>query len=299
MNQLRRILRLIRPVQLLLALLTYSLGLGIARYLGITLRPESGFAGMAIVVLLQAASSLFIEYFRPFNEPVFPGPAPQTEISPLEREQLHSFLLVLAAAFLAAAGMLVFLLQHGGFLHSNSAFLLLIFVLLSLANAVPPVRLVNRGFGELVNAYLLASLTPSLAFVLQADYFHRLVSLFTFPLFLIALACFLALDFPNYAEDLKYERRSLLVALTWQQAVPMHNLLLITAYFFLAAVPFMGVNFQLVWPTLLPLPLAIYQIFALRSLAGGAKPLWTLFSITTLAIFGLTAYLLALTFWLH
>src|SRR5436305_13484211 len=103
MNQLRHVLRLTRPIQLLLALLTYSLGLGIARYLGITLRLEACFAGAAIVLLLLAASSLFIEYFRPFNEPVLPGPAHLPEMTRAEWEQLHSFLLAFGAAFLAVA----------------------------------------------------------------------------------------------------------------------------------------------------------------------------------------------------
>lgn len=299
MNQLRRILRLTRPAQLLLALLTYSLGLGIARYLGITLRLEACFAGMAIVLLLLAASSLFIEYFRPFNEPVLPGPAPLAEMTRAEWEQLHSFLLLFGAAFLAVAGMLVFALQRGGFIQINAALLLVTFTLLALANAIPPVRLINRGFGELVHAYLLGSLTPSLAFLLQTDQLHRLLNLFTFPLFLVALACFLALDFPAYADDLKYERRSLLMALSWQQAVPLHNLLLVAAYLFLAVLPFLGVTLQLVWPAFLTLPLAAYQVFALRNIANGAKPLWTAFSVTALAIFGLTAYLLALTFWMR
>jgi 1,4-dihydroxy-2-naphthoate octaprenyltransferase len=299
MNYARHILRLTRPVQLFLAILTYSLGLGIARYMGTTLRLEAALAGAAIVVLLLAASSLFIEYFRPINEPVFPGLTPQAEMSAAEREQLYAFLLSFGAIFLALAAMLIFLLQHSGFIQLDSALLLVIFTLLALANAIPPTRLVNRGFGEIVNAYLLASLTPTLAFVLQTNDFHRLVGLFTFPLFLIALAYFLALDFPHYAEDLKYERRSLLIALTWQQAIPIHNLMLIMAYFLLAAAPFLGVNFQLVWPALLPLPLAVYQVFAMRRIAEGARPLWTVFNVTALAIFGLTAYLMAFNFWIH
>ncbi len=295
MNQLRHILRLIRPVHLLLALLTYSMGLGIARYLGVTLRLVPQFVGGTILLLLLAASGLLSEYFRPFNEPLLPG----KELTPREQEQLRAYLLAFGAAFLGVAGLLVFLLQRAGSLQLDAVLLLAVFTLLALANAVPPVRLANRGFGELVNAYLIASLTPTLAYFLQADHFHRLVTLLTFPLFLLALACFLALDFPAYAEDLKYERRSLLMALTWQQAVPLHNLLLIAAYFFLACAPFLGVTFELVWPALLTLPLAAYQIFALRNIAEGAKPLWTVFSVMALAIFGLTAYLLALTFWLR
>jgi 1,4-dihydroxy-2-naphthoate octaprenyltransferase len=294
MNPLRSILRLTRPLHLLLALLTYTLGLGIARYLGVPALPLPEFIGGAIVLLLLAASGLLTSYFRPFNEPLLPG----AELTPAQQEQLRAYLLAFGAVFLGVAGLLVFLLYKDGFVQLNSALLLIAFTLLALAHAVPPVRLVNRGFGELVNAYLIASLTPTLAYFLQAGNFHRLLTLYTFPLFLTALACFLALDFSVYADDLKYERRSLLMALSWQQAVPLHNLLLIAAYFFLACLPFFGVSFGLVWPALLTLPLAAYQLFALRNIAEGARPLWTLFNVMALAIFGLTAYLMALTFWL-
>ena len=291
MPQLRPILRLTRPLHLLLVLLTYTLGLGIARYLGTPLRPDAQFLGGAIVLLLLAASGLFTAGFRPFNEPIVTGQTPG------EREALRRLLLAFGVVFLAAACMFFFFLQRAGLIRLDSGLLLALFAALALGNALPPLRLSNRGFGEIVDAFLIASLAPTLAFLLQTGSFHRLLTLLTFPLFLIALVCFLALDFPAYADDLKYERRSLLTALTWQQAVPIHNLLLIAAYALLAAGPFFGISFGLVWPALLTLPLAAYQIFALRNIANGAAPFWSVFKITAFAIVGLTTYLLAFTFW--
>lgn len=293
MPQLRHILRLTRPLHLLLALLTYTLGLGIARYLGTSLRPEAQFAGGAIVVLLLAASGLLMAGFRPFNEPIVAGETRG------EREALRRLLLTFGMAFLAAACIFFFFLQRAGFLQLNLGLLLALFAALALGNALPPLRLSNRGFGEIVDAFLIAGLAPTLAYTLQTGNFHRFLTLFPFPLFLIALACFLALDFPAYAEDLKYERRSLLTALTWQQAVPIHNLLLIIAYLLLAAGPFFGISFGLVCPALLPVPLVAWQIFTLHNIANGATPLWSVFKVTAFAIVGLTAYLLALTFLLH
>jgi hypothetical protein len=67
----------------------------------------------------------------------------------------------------------------------------------------------------------------------------------------------------------------------------------------LAAGPFFGVSFGLVWPALLTLPLAAWQIFTLHNIANGAAPLWSVFKVTAFAIVGLTAYLLALAFWLR
>jgi 1,4-dihydroxy-2-naphthoate octaprenyltransferase len=293
MNQIRHLVRLARPIQLLLALLTYGLGLGLARYLGATLLPEPQYLGGIIVLFLLAASSLLTEYFRPFNEPIIPGEIPR------EREELRSLLLVVSLTFLAVAGILIFLLQRGGFLRVDTSLLLAGFVLLALSNAVPPLRLVNRGLGELSLAILIASLTPSLAFLLHAHDLHRLLTLFTFPIFLVALSYFIAVNFSAYADDLRYERRSLLISLGWQRAVPIHNSLLVIAFLFLAAIPFLGVPFGLIWPALLTLPLAAYQIFTLRNIAEGAKPLWPAFIATATSVFGLTAYLITLAFWLR
>lgn len=289
---MNHLLRLTRPVYLMLALLTYSLGLGIARYLGTTLQPETQFLGGVIVVLLLAASGLLTASFRPINEPIITGETRS------ERETLRRRLLAFGVACMAVAGMLIFFLQRIGLLQLDSGLLLVLFAAVALANALPPIRLSNRGFGEIVDAFLIASLTPTIAFFLQVGSFHRLLTLFTFPLFLIVLACFLALDFPAYADDLKYERRSLLMALTWQQAVPIHNLLLIAAYVLLAAGSVFGISFGLLWPVLLTLPLAAYQIFALHNISNGAAPLWLVFKITAIAIMGLASYLLALAFWL-
>ncbi len=293
MSQFRSILNLVRPVQLLLALLSYGLGLGLAHYLGVTFLPEPQFLGGLIVLMLLVASALLTEYFRPFNEPILLGETRK------EREDLRSQILIISVSFLAVSGILVFLLQRGGFLVSATAVFLVLFILLALAVAIPPFRLANRGLGELSLSILVVSFPATLAFLFQFGNLHRLLTIFTFPLFLLALAYFLILNFPAYADDLKYERRSLLVSLSWQRAVPLHNGLLVIAFLFLAAIPFFGVPFGLVWPSLLTLPLAAYQIFALRNLSEGAKPIWSVFMLIGTALIGLTTYLIVLTFWLR
>ncbi len=293
MIQFRNLVRLAHPVQLFFALLTYGLGLGLARYLGATLLLAPQFLGGVIVLFLLVASGLLTEYFRPFNEPIIAGE------TPAERERFRALLLNVGLALLGVVGLLIFLLQRGGFLGLETFLLLVGFILLALANAVPPVRLVNRGLGELSLAILIASLTPTLAFLLHVHSPHRLLMLFTFPLFLLVLTYFIAVNFPAYADDLKYERRSLLISLGWQRAVPIHNGLLVVAYLFLAAIPFLGVPFGLVWPALLTLPLAIWQMFTLRNIAEGAKPLWPAFVAVAAALFGLTTYLVTFAFWLR
>ncbi|HEY3310494.1 MAG TPA: hypothetical protein VGK00_02535 [Anaerolineales bacterium] len=293
MAQIRKILTFTHPIQLLFCMLTYGFGLGLARYLGTTLNPAPQFLGGVIILLIISSSNLLVEYFRPPNEPIFPGETRK------EREELCSQILFISVGFIAISAILTYLLQRDGFLNFESAIILLAILLLSLSNAVPPVRLINRGLGELSLAIQISSLSPSLAFLFQFGSLHRLLPIFTFPLLLLGLAYFLALNFPAYAEDLKYERRSLLMSITWQRAVPIHNILLILGYLFFSAIPFLGVPFGLVWPALLTLPIAAYQVFMLRNIADGTKPVWPLYIATATAVFGLTAYLIALTFWLR
>jgi 1,4-dihydroxy-2-naphthoate octaprenyltransferase len=170
--------------------------------------------------------------------------------------------------------------------------------ILALADGIPPMRLANRGFRELSKAVLIGSLIPNLAFMLQLGSVNRLLTIFSLPLFLLSLSYFLVLNFPTYADDLKYERRTFLMSLSWERAIPFHNLLIISGYLFLAASPFLGVPIRFIWPAMLTLPLAGYQIYLLRGIADGVKPIWPLLVATATAIFSLTMYLIALSLWL-
>lgn len=293
MTQIRKIFILTRPVQLVFVLLAYGLGLGLARYLGATIYPEPQFFGGVIVVLMVAASNLLVAYFQPPNEPVIPDETRK------EREELRTQILVISLSFMATIAILEFFLSRGGFIKTESGFILAIFTFLALANAVPPIRLENRGLGEISTSIQIASLTPGLAFLLQFGSLNRLLLIFTFPLLLLAITYFLAMNFPAYPKDMKYEHKSLLTSLTWQRAIPLHNALIIASYLFFAATPFFGVPFGLVWPALLTLPIAAFQVYSLRNMADGAKPAWSIFIATSTAVYGLTLYLIALTFWLR
>src|SRR5574340_467198 len=73
MQRLITILRLSRPIYLLLAALTYVLGSGIARYLG---KPQTlvvFWLGLVGVCLAQLSMNLLAEVFRPINEPIVEG----------------------------------------------------------------------------------------------------------------------------------------------------------------------------------------------------------------------------------
>lgn len=287
------LLRFLRPLFILLTALAFGMGAALAKYLGNPLNPVTFWPGLLAVMLAQAGMSLLAEVFRPVTDPLV------EEETIAARRSLHNILLYASEASLAVFSVLVFLV----YISEGLAPLAVLFFLLELAlvflYAVPPVRLVRRGFGEVIQAVHIGYIVPSLGFLLQAGEYHRLLGMIAFPLMLLALACFIALDFPTYAADRKYNRGSLLAMLGWERAVPLHNLLLAAAYLILLAAPLFDIPLVLIWPVFLTLPFALVQVLLLRGISQGARPIWLLLRATAIAIVGLAAYFLTLTFWLR
>jgi 1,4-dihydroxy-2-naphthoate octaprenyltransferase len=293
MGRLRNLLRFSRFLYLLLASLTYALGAGIARYLGQGHRSTAFWLGLVWVVLLLLSMSHLTEVFRPSNEPLVAGEKPS------ERLALRNASLLVATAVLTCAAIAVFLMAHQGLLSPLEWFFLGLTLLVSLAYAVPPLRLAYTGFGELFLAVLLADLIPAFSFLLQAGEFHRLLALIVFSLTSLALAFFLVLDFPSYGEDLKYGRRTLLTRLGWERAVPLHHTLVLLAYLLFMASPVFGVPWTVIWPVFLTFPFGILQILWLRNIALGGRPMWNFLITIAVSVLGLTSYFLTLTFWIR
>ena len=293
MPHARNILRSSRPLHILFAALTYSLGAGIAHYLGGIFRWPAFWLGLLAVLALQAAPPLLLEYFRLPLMPRLPGETAR------QREGFRTLLLQVSYAALTLYGVAVLTLFLTRSIHLFAGILLTLDLLLLVAWAVPPVRLAEAGYGELVLAFVLATLVPAIAYLLQADEFHRLLPLTAFPLTLLALAYFLAADFPAFTADQKLGRRSLLIRLTWQRAVPIHHVLILAAFLLFTATPLVRVPWALVWPVFLTLPFAAMQVIWLQRIANGGRTLWRFFVPLAAAVFGLPVYLLALTFWIR
>lgn len=287
------LLRLSRPLILVFVALTYALGAGIAHYLGVPQRLLAFWLGLVSLLFLQAGMGWLTEAFRPLVEPLGGG---NTQA---EQPALRKATLLAALAALSCAAVMVLLLARTNNLPPAGFLFLVLSLLLALAYTMPPVRLVNAGFGELALAVQISMFAPALGFVLQEGTYHRLVAIVSFPLTLLALACFVALDFPTYAADQKYDRRTLARRMGWERAVLFHHGLILGAYLLLAASPLLGLAGGLVWPAFLTFPFALLQIYTLRNLALGAKPNWRLLNVNALAVFGLCAYLLTFAFWLR
>lgn len=286
-------LKLSRPLHLLLAALTYLLGASIPAYIGKPFQVVPFILGLFGVLFAQAGMALLSEVFRPQNEPLIAGETPK------QKETLRSNLLYVSVGMIATTAVITFII-HINFTLTLPAFLFLLSsIILVLLYSIPPFHLVNRGFGELTLAVHIAYVIPSIAFLFQLGENSRLLTLLLIPLTVLALAYFLIVNFTTSPDDQKYERGTLLRYLTWESAVPFHHGLVVVAYFLFALVPLLGFSFNLVAPAFYTLPFALFQIFQLRAVVNGSPPNWKLLTSTAVAVFGLTTYFLTLTFWLR
>jgi 1,4-dihydroxy-2-naphthoate octaprenyltransferase len=285
-------LRLLRPLHLLLAALTYSFGASLADYLGEPSHPVTFWLGLAVTLLLQITTNVLPEVYRPYNESVLGNETTKDKFT-LRNNAMYTSL-----ATLASIAVLAYILHNTKQFPLSSFYYLIFALLLLLIYAIPPFRLVNRGFGEILLAVQLAYIYPSFAFTLQTGETHPFLAL-TIPLTFLAFAYFIVLDFQAFGQDQKYERLTFLTRLGWQRVVPLHHIFVLFAYIFLLAMPAFNLTINLIAPAFLTLPFALYQIYQLRNIALGAKPNWILLTVTALAVFGLTTYFLTLTFWLR
>jgi 1,4-dihydroxy-2-naphthoate octaprenyltransferase len=290
---LRELSGLFQPANLLLAGLTYSLGIAIARYLGISLDLVLLFVGGFFILCAIAVTGTLNSYFAP--DYLFPKNIEDLQ----ERNAILRLLFYCSIALLGICSIVFFYLILQQHIQPATLFLCAAFVLIALLISVPPVRLIDKGYGEIAQAVMIGGLPAIIAFMLQADSIHRMVGYFSFSILLLSLSYLLITEFPDYAIDLKYKHQSLLIRLTWQRAIPVHNIIMIGAYIFFVAAPLVGIPLSLSWAPLLTIPLAIYQIVILRNIELGLKPNWRVLRVNALAMVGLATYLLTFTFWIR
>jgi 1,4-dihydroxy-2-naphthoate octaprenyltransferase len=299
MHAIRLFFRLSRPLFLVGAALVYALGVGISRYLGFTIDWGLYILGQAWVTTLQLTTHYFNEYFDSpadaanANRTLFSGGSGALDEDGLPRE------VALWAGIATLSGVTSFtvlIFRDTGF--SLSLFFVMTLIFLgAFFYSIPPVRLVETGYGELTTSLVVASLVPSFAFILQSGELHRLVAMSTFPLIALHLAMMLAFELPDYGNDVKFEKLTLMVRIGWEQSIKFHNLLILIAYLLFGLAMLFGFPTTIGLPALLTFPLGLFQIWYVNRIASGMKPNWHLLGLLAALVFGVTTYLQVFSFW--
>lgn len=298
-NKIWLFIRLSRPHFLLGAALLYALGAGISRYLGGPIDWGLYWLGQVWVTLMQLSTHYLNEYFDSVvdadNEHRTPFSGGSGTIGK-EKLRRETALYAAAICLALAAYFSVSIIRNA---HVNAALVLTLALIFlgAFFYSTPPVRLASSGYGELTTSIIVSNLVPALAFLLQNNELHRLLAMATFPLTTLNIAMMMAFELPDYASDLKYLKQTLMVRIGWQRGILFHNLCILISYVLFGLGALLGFPLPIVLPAFLTLPMGLFQIWLVNRLADGAKPNWGALTFTAVALYGVTAYLLAFTFW--
>ena len=290
-------LQISRPLYLISNILVYALGVGIARYLGEPLDIGNYLLGQFWTLTLQLGGHFLAAYFLLDVHPRQPDRIIISKDNNGSNESIRKDVLLWAAfaAFAAMTSITLMLIRT-----NVSVAVLVVMGLIFLGTifySLPPLQLARTGYGEITLSLLMANLVPALAFLLHADGLHRLVAVSTFPLTMLHLAMLLAIQFPEYLEDVKQQKGTILVRLGWQRGMILHNLLVLSAFVLIGAAMLVVLPSPVGMTAFFVFPLGLFQVWYMTRINAGAKPIWRLLTYNAIFTFGLTAYLLAFGFW--
>lgn len=289
--------RIIDPWLVVIVILTYAIGIGIAYYQGTRLDWVNLFLGLLGAISIIETRNFLSAYFDHPETPVSTLHRDDPWYSELKAIKRQALLQVAMTILTAGATTAVILI----FRHAFSGACVLLYGIaffLSFFSASPPLRLEKNGYRELIEALLVANFTPAIALVLQGKPINAFMVMLTLPLTLIYLAMKIAISFEGYGFQITHPSRTLITQLGWQRSMRLHNLLIISAYLLISIFGLVGLSWSLVWPMLLGLPLGGFQIFLIQRIEDGDKPRWRLLRLVAGGLFLLTTYFILLTLWI-
>jgi len=298
LTPLRLLFRYARLLDLLAGALLYALGAGLTVYLGNQINWSHYFLGQGCVTMMQLSTY--------YLKSAFDLPAPNEihnrfiqdeEIRQQSTVITRNTVLLAAASTLTTGAILTVILFSKSLININALIIIGIGLALVLTYAIPPFRLVYSGYGELIQAIIIANITPALSFTIQYGEIHQLLASLTFPLTALYVALLLATSLHNYTQDEFNQRRTTLTRLGWAHGMNLHNLLILFSYLVMVTSSFIDLPWVLLRSGLFTLPIGLFQIWQMMRIARGAKPNWTLLVVTAAATFALTAYFITFTLW--
>ena len=293
-KHVRLFIRLSRPLFLLGGILLYALGAAIASYLGIQVDVGTYLLGQVIVTGTQMMAQFLNEYYdAPLdaaNENRTPFTGGSGVLGPEGLPRDVALYAAVAAITIIGTACAVLLVRGG------ISIISWIIILIAFAGAFfyssPPLRLSTSGYGELTTSFVVAGFVPALAFSLQANDLHRLLLMSTAPLIAIHFAMMLVFELPDYASDIKQNKRTLMVRAGWETGMRFHDIAILLAGLLLALAYLNGLPSRVALGSLIAAPLAIAQIWQIERIRRGYPPRWTTLTLGALGLFALTTYLI-------
>jgi 1,4-dihydroxy-2-naphthoate polyprenyltransferase len=164
--------------------------------------------------------------------------------------------------------------------------------------SAPPLRLVNRGWGEVTASMVTAFCVPFAGLTFQTGTIILLPIFFMVcvPLVIIHISMMVAFEFPDIKVDAAFGKRTLSVRLGLGRAAWLHNGLIGSAFVLYGLFAWLGYTGAAGRYVFLVLPLALWQMFRIRWQVRHPEAGFQWLTIGAVSLFGLTAILWLLGF---
>jgi 1,4-dihydroxy-2-naphthoate octaprenyltransferase len=206
---------------------------------------------------------------------------------------------LIAALFMTVAVALYIGWLMDGVLWQGMNLLMVVIVLLSGLYYLTSARPKWRPYQLLVEVLLVVVIPPAMAFFLQSETVHRFLTPVVIGLVPLYLAYRILEMLKSFGEDQQQGRRTLVVAIGWERAMVLHNVLILLGYVVLALVTLLGFPWRLIWPVFLTLPIGLLAVWLMERARRGKKPLWRVMQIAAASVLLIPIYLIAFAFWIR
>lgn len=280
-----------RPAWLLVLLMQYILGFSFSKYYGGLFIPDRMGLGLAWLISLYLGLIYLLTYFENLEIIVSDFWGDEIGKVPIQLS------LITSAVFLTTSTLLALSIVRTNLLFPSNVMIVILLVIIGLLFVFTPNIESLAGFREYFIAIWFGMLVPSFSYLLYFSNLNYVIVIVWIPLVFLFLSITIINQLSSYARDLKFSANTLVIKIGWERSIVLNNLFLLSAFLCYGVGWWLGVESRIIISALLPLPLALTQIWMLIQLANGAKPNWTILKNNSAAIFGLMNYMIIISIW--
>ncbi len=290
----KTLLSALKPFRLVSLILTYALGAGLVQYVR-GIRSWPGLIGGLVFLLLLTIS---LEYLRLLHKLLDVSNWPEGMLIN-EARQIRLLIAIIAGTFLTVATTIFIGWMINGLLGQNFIFLILILLIVGVLYYLSQTIESLRPFQILIESLLFVIIPPAVAFFIQSDDLHRLLTLVVIGLVPAYITFRLVILLKRFSRDFKTNTPTVVTQIGWEKTMVLHNGLIFMTYLLFALVVILGFPWFLIWPVFLTLPIGLLEVWLMERVRRGGKPLWGVMQFATASVLFFPIYLIGFAFWIR
>lgn len=290
----KTITKAVKPFRIISLIFMYALGGGIVQYVE-HMDDWSCFIQGAVFLLLITLS---LDLLAVLQELIDRQKWPEgMTLEMVKRARL--VVAITAATFLTVGTTILIGWMVEGFLWQGLGFLLAAIFVVGAAYYLAQVLEPLHAYQLFVEAVFFVVIPPALAYFLQSQEMHRLLTMAVIGLVPAYVAYRLLVQLKRFAFDQHHGNKTIVTEVGWERAMVLHNAFILSAYFLMVLCAILGFPWFLIWPVFLTLPIGLLEIWLMERIRRGNKPLWRVMQYASASVFLIPIYLIGFAFWIR